>query len=277
MTIVNQFFDRLEGVWQNKLADWLDDLGWNFISQPKLNHPGGSDFEMRFDQMREKIEFKKLGGQARNIGITGEAGFWQAMSYEISISTPADAAIHHEMGHFLLSVLESGQTHGAVRGEVIRQATIPRANAMMTTGELTQGNIAQAVEIYDAKPQANGPTLQGQIDTEFAAKQTAIGGLGGPDFQQPLTWLQTKPAAANPVGNDWVFAFRNDTNPSQMAHGQRVVNPVAIGNLLSDFWIGERVIGGTDMDVLQYAQKVNLIFHGIEWPHVAVNTLIKQP
>ena len=30
-------------------------------------------------------------------------------------------------------------------------------------------------------------------------------------------------------------------------------------------------------DVLQDAQKVDLVFHGIDWPHLAVNTLIKQP
>lgn len=76
MAIANDFFNRLQGVWQNKLdGKWQDNFGWNFISQPKLNVPGSSDFGMRVDQMRETIEFKKLGGLARNIGITGEAGF----------------------------------------------------------------------------------------------------------------------------------------------------------------------------------------------------------
>ncbi len=111
MTIANDFFNRVEGVWQNKLdGQWQDNFGWNFISQPKLNVPGGSDFGMRVDQMRETIEFKKLGGLARNIGITGEAGFWQAMSYEVSIETPAGVGIRHEMGHFMLKILEGGET-----------------------------------------------------------------------------------------------------------------------------------------------------------------------
>ena len=48
MTTTNEFFNRLGGVWQNKLdGQWQDSFGWNFISQPKLNAPGGSDFEMR--------------------------------------------------------------------------------------------------------------------------------------------------------------------------------------------------------------------------------------
>ena len=197
MTIANDFFNRLPGVWQNKLdGRWQDNFGWNFISQPKLNVPGGSDFGMRVDQMRETIEFKKLGGLARNIGITGEAGFWQAMSYEVSIETPAGDGIHHEMGHFLLKVLESGETRENLRGDVIRQATIPRANAMMTTGELKPGTIADAIAeqdtpFYDAKPQANDITLQKLIDTEFAAKQKQVTASAGPDLERPLDWLKT--------------------------------------------------------------------------------------
>ncbi len=62
MTIANEFFDKLEGTWMNKLDDeWKDEFGWNFISQPQPGGAGGSDFEMRFDQMRETIKFEKLG------------------------------------------------------------------------------------------------------------------------------------------------------------------------------------------------------------------------
>lgn len=63
MTVTNQFFDRLEGVWENKIdGRWQDTFGWNFISQPKLGDPRRGDFTMRFDQMRETITFTKLGG-----------------------------------------------------------------------------------------------------------------------------------------------------------------------------------------------------------------------
>ena len=282
MTITNDFFNRLAGIWENKLdGQWQDNFGWNFIAQPKLGMPGSSDFGMRVDQMRESIEFKKLGGLARNIGITGEAGFWQAMSYQVSIETPDGDGIHHEMGHFLLRVLESGDTDENLRGDVIRQASIPRANAMMTTGELKPGTISDAIAeqdspFYDAKPQTSDSALQALIDTEFTAKQQQVTNSAGPDLERPLDWLQTI-MAANPVDQDWVFGFRHDQSPSQMANGQRVVNPVSIGNLLSDFWIAKRDLGSETIETLQYAQKVNLIFHGMRWPHVAVNTLIKQP
>ena len=282
MTITNDFFDRLEGVWQNSLnGEWQDSFGWNFISQPKLNEPGTSDFEMRVDQMRETVTFKKLGGIARNVGITGQAGFWQAMAYECAIETPAGDGIHHEMGHFLLKVLESGETGEDLRSDIIRQATIPRANSMMTTGVLEPGTIADAIAVqdtpfYDAKPKANDDQLQNLIDSELAAKQQQVTGLSGPDLQRPLVWLQTI-LADEPVQRDWVFGFRHDHGQSQMANGQRVSDPVSIGNLLSDFWIAKRKLKGETIETLQYAQKVNLIFHNIEWPHVSMNTLIKQP
>ena len=97
--IVNEFFNRLEGTWKNQVnGRWLDDLGWNFISQPKRGGSGQSDFEMRFDQMRETVVFRKLGGTANNVGVTGKIGHWVAMAYEVSIRRPEGEGIHHEMG-----------------------------------------------------------------------------------------------------------------------------------------------------------------------------------
>ncbi len=281
MTKTNVIFDRLDGVWQNRIGDgWQDHYGWNFITQPKLNMPGTGDFEMRHDQMHETIKFKKLPGEARNVGVTGKAGFWQALTYEVSITTPAGTDIHHETGHFLLKVEEGGETPEENRGHIIRQATIPRANAMMTTGILEPGTIADAIAqqdtFYSVKPQTDDPKMQDQIDTAYFVMQEKVAKLDGPpDLTTPLVWLETilDDKTDDP---DWVFGFRNDDRPSQMAHGQRVEQPVKIGNLLSDFWIGERRVNGRTTDVLQYAQIVNLIFHNIKWPHVALNTLVRQ-
>ena len=70
MTITNDFFDRLEGVWENKLdGQWVDQFGWNLISQPQLGGSGPEDFNIRIDKMRETISFRRLPGSARNIGI----------------------------------------------------------------------------------------------------------------------------------------------------------------------------------------------------------------
>ena len=283
MTITNDFFNRLPGTWANLLdGQWQDTLGWNFISQPQKDVPGESDFDMQFHQMRETITFKEIG-IPRNVGITGEAGFWHAMAYEISIETPQGQGIHHEMGHFLLNVIDDigGETRDNLRGDVLRQATIPRANAMMTAGELKPGSISDTIDsdptpFYGARPKANDDTHQRQIDSIFVQRREQILKQRGPDMDRPLEWLKST-FSGNPIGIDWVFEFRTDKSPSQMASGHRVVNPVAIGNLLSDFWLAQREIDGRTIDLLQYAQKVNLIFHGMEWPHVALNTLIKQP
>ena len=280
MTTTNEFFNRLEGVWKNKVnTEWQDHLGWNFISQPELGMEGEGDFVMRFDQMRETITFKQLPGTARNVGIKGEAGHWAAMAYEVAIETPSGDGIHHEMGHFLMNVQADGTTKEDLKAPIIRQATIPRANAMMTTGTLKPGRINPGKDIYGAKPVTTAPALQIAIDEEFANKRKEVIRLRGPDLEKPLTWLKDQ-IAARPRTNsfrDWVFEFRDDKDPSQMASGQRVENPVGIGNLLSDFWIGAREIDGSLIVTLQYAQKVNLKFNGIDWPHLAVNTLVHQP
>ena len=281
MTITNDFFDRLEGVWENKLdGQWVDQFGWNLISQPQLGGSGPEDFNIRIDKMRETISFRRLPGSARNIGITGQAGFWQGMAYQIDITNPQGDEIHQEMGHFLLQVKEDGETAEELTGTIIRQATIPRANAMMTFGILRPGSIsddvtAQPTPFYNARPIASPPGFQAIVDAAFEQTRQDVIAEEGPDFSRPLEWLQTI-LADNVVDIDWTFAFRDNQKPSQMVSGQRVVNPVAIGNLLSDFWIAKRERNGQEIDILQYAQKVDLGFNGTDWPHVAVNTLIKQ-
>ena len=260
--------------------DWQTGLGWNFLTQPRLGAEGSSDFVMRFDQMKETITFKKLPKPpARNVGITGHTGHWLAMSYEVDIKDVEDQGIHHEMGHFLMKAKdESGETHHKDHAEIIRQATIPRANAMMTIGEIRPGSLDPNKDIYSAKPLTPDVNLQTSINNELAEVQKSISDLDGPDVTKPLTWLSTRlpTQSENPMFLDWVFDFRHDQSPSQMINGQRVVNPVGIGNLLSEFWIASRVVNEQTVTTLQYAQKVDLEFSGIAWPHIALNTLFKQ-
>ena len=283
MTISNGFFDRIEGVWENSLNGvWQDNFGWNFISQPKPGDSSRGDFNMRFDQMRERIIFTKLDGIARNIGISGEAGFWDGMRYEIDIATPQGESIHQEMGHFLLHVLEGGETEEALSAEIIRQAVIPRANAFMTAGMLAPGSIRQAINgqqhpFYNARPKTHRsrPNRQAVLDEAFASTNQQVSAAGGPDFNRPLEFLADT-LNTGIQGVDWVFAFRDDGMGTSMASGQRVEDPVRVGKLFSDFWIGGRDIDGTSVDVLQYAQVVDLHFAGSSWPHVAINSLIRQ-
>ncbi|MEM9896826.1 MAG: hypothetical protein AAF789_10690 [Bacteroidota bacterium] len=309
MTPANDFFNKLAGptgkaIWQNKLdGQWQDKWGWNIITQPDFGNPAEEDFHTRIDPMRETITFKKIGS-AQNIGISGEAGFWQSMSYEIDIRNPRlndpqnpdGKGIHHEMGHFLIKVdslvddanaiphergrMDFGQN---ISGVIIRQATIPRANSFMTHGKLDVGSVSEVLglgnidDFYSSRTHTTRQFLQDRINTQLASKQQEA---GAPDLTRLVTFLQTTDESflgeKKPSTEDWEFAFRLDETPSQMASGQRVTRPVGIGNLLSDFWIGDRVIDGVEKEFIQYSQKVNILFNGEDWPHVAVNTLIKQ-
>ena len=89
----------------------------------------------------------------------------RAIGHEVSIETPAGVGICHEMGHFVPKILQGGETREDLRGNVVRRATIPRANAMMTTTELKPGTIADAIgeqdtPFFSAKLQANDDALQ---------------------------------------------------------------------------------------------------------------------
>ncbi|PPC77947.1 hypothetical protein C4K68_07830 [Pokkaliibacter plantistimulans] len=311
--VINEFFDLLTpitstdnvgvthktGTWSNVLdGEVQPSLGWNLISQPKLGDKGVDDFKVRIDQMIETINFRALG-IAKNISISGEVDFWQGHAYDISIRNFSSdlgekvGGIHQEMGHFLLHVSDDENIgDNAInvsdlfadrlpRGEIIRQATIPRANAMMTTGYLRPEGVIDAFNnqvspFYNARPLANTTGFQATVNDEFNAAKAKVIALGGPDFDDPLHWLSQQFPTVTPGTIDWVFSFRDDLEKSQMASVHRTVNPVRVGNLFSDFWIGKRDIGGKTRTILQYIQKVNIGFNGMEWPHVAVNTLFLQ-
>lgn len=279
MTRVNEFFGRLEGTWKNRYDDaWLDSYGWNFLSQPKLGHATASDFEIRVDRMRETIVFRPLGTLARNVGVTGKAEFWEGLSYEVSIESPSGEPLHQESGHFLLNVNERGETPEPVTGEIIRQGVVPRANAFLLAGKLTRGSVSDLAatppDPYRVRPEVGDLERQAKIDEQFAAQQELVTGQGGPEFTAPLRWLQGI-LAENPVGDDWAFKFRPHGSVQQILNGQRVSSRVLLGAFSSDFWISRRKRGEHTLDVLQYAQRVDLAFGGVHWPHVGVNTLIK--
>ena len=87
------------------------------------------------------------------------------------------------MGHFLLKAKDStGEAHVPLGSTIIRQATIPRANAMMTLGVLKPGEIDPNNDIYDATPHTLDPNLRTEIEREFASKQAAINQANGPDL-----------------------------------------------------------------------------------------------
>ena len=135
------------------------------------------------------------------------------MAYEVEISNPNGEGIHHEMGHFLMRVKdESGETHEPDRAEIIRQATIPRANAMMTLGTIQPGAIDPNDDIYDARPRTPDPEFQETIDDRLASTQQRIHDLAGPQLTHPLTWLSESqpPEPEDPDFLDWVFDFRHD-------------------------------------------------------------------
>jgi hypothetical protein len=281
MSKANEFFDRLEGIWENRLdGRWQDHFGWNFLAHPKPGRAGQKEFAFRFDQMRETATFRTVPGLARNISVTGRTEHWRAMSYQISVERPDGAAIHQELGHFLLRVLENGETPNSLRGDVIRPPTVPRANALMSAGELRRGRITDAVNeqkclSYDLKPRAADRRLQELIDSEFSLLQKEVTSVGGPDPRHGLGWLSGV-VTAPPIGEEWVFEFGDSDAVACMASGQHLFHPVLVGNWLSDFWIVRREWSGRIIDTLAYIQRVTLSFKGVEWPHVAVNTLVKQ-
>ena len=291
-----QIFELLVGTWKNMLdCEWMPELGWNFIIQPRPTpyKPTDAKFMIRYMQMLETLEISSLKDPdpLRNVGLTGEAGSWLAKYYETYIEDANKEVedgkhefLHQEVGHFLMNVTnKEGDTKKDDKAPIIRQATVSPTNTTLTTGKIKRGEIKDAKDIYDARPHAISGFIPSFIDPEkinkeFEKTKDEIDRKGGPDFTKSLKWLRERYQDRVAGGfEDWVFHFGNKWPSPEMVSGQRVADTVHTCNLRSDFWISQREIKGSPQTLLQYAQVIDLEFHGFKWPHVVVNTLIKQP
>jgi hypothetical protein len=259
--------------------------GFDLISLPDFDNPppvGPKPFRVKLNATVEILEFSQIGGNVPNRGSTGQKDiniFGLTYLQRVSDAT-TNGALHVEPGLWLFV---PSTTVPASPATVVRQGSIPHG-----TSVLAQGAVIPTVH--------GGPIIQSVDPTPF----TDAGPITDASYLAPLTSAVAPPGAKqsyvkNPnqalldaiatqkIVRTEVLDISTVTSSAPSFQGGGLLNiPFLVSNANATqfkaiFWI-ETVEqeDGTSFMQLQYTQTVILNFLGINWPHIAVATLVKQ-
>lgn len=266
--------------------------GWNVISVP-----GGSGFVFEVIPYEESLKFSLVAVQAGNRGpvFNGvESGQdIYGLFYEQQIKSVCDTqfcqtrgfgkgkVIHAETGMFLyIKDFSGGYT-------IARLSTIPHGNAVLALGTSDVSKnpgtnffpeiSAAATQLDDSPIDVLGyndaiigekqfPVFpQANPNTFLKSTLDAIVGSGVLETMTTLSMSTTTPNASGGILNI-PFIQKNATATSMDA----------------TFWL-QTISGGSESEVLQYSQTINLAFppvgtaEPVKWPHITINTLKRAP
>ena len=276
-------FNELQGTWSGH-------RGFNLIALPS---PGSKptdlgDFVLGLQSYSEILELRDPGAPARNRGGDVDQ-FVAALEYRQRVTdATSDVLLHAETGMFLnlSTIVKNGTTDREPVPElnIARSGTIPHGDSIMLLGGppvRTDGppSIPEASALpTNVSPKApatyNDPYLQ-------AAEGPVV---ADPNLLLRQT-LEQQAEAGIEVLNTTTFTL--DSEHGGINNIPFIDERANTVRMTATFWL-EKIRSaetGQEVDQLQYSQVIDLDFHQnspdpatglIRWPHVTVNTLLKQ-
>ncbi|OWK70824.1 heme-binding protein [Pedobacter sp. AJM] len=282
---------QLVGEWESVVINGTGGVtpsGWNVISVP---HPDGFIFEVI--PYKENLKFSTVAVSAGNRGpvLNGKEFDQQifGLFYEQQIISVCDTdfcntrgfgngqIIHAETGLMLFITNFNGGF------DIARLGTIPHGNAVLALGK------ALTVPAPDTNffevASAECTHLDGSPITALGYNDKIIGVPQFPGFAQsdPNSFLKTTLDGIVGKGSitDMTVLPMSTKHPD--ATGGILNIPFIQTNVTATsmdaiFWI-ENITGGSETELLQYTQTINLVFPAtgtvepIIWPHITVSTL----
>jgi len=252
------------------VGTWIGSHGWELIAVPTGESWGPESFRLIVRPYVEVIEFSALGAPVPNRG--GPAGdmFVTGLLYTTRISDlETNEPLHLENGMWL--------NLGDVEQPIARQASIPHGDAFLALGSATTTAGPPQIPVLNAVPDAGPEMPLGYTDV----------------YLRPVDGFH--PGSPNDVLQDAIsnqdIAQTIELSVSTQAGGGISNIPFVASNanataFACTFWL-ETVNDpqtGDQIQQLQYSQQTNIEFLPefgnpdklIMWPHVNVNTLLKQ-
>lgn len=266
--------------------------GWNVISVP-----GGTNFVFEVIPYKENLKFSAVAVQAGNRGpVLNGKQFDQeifGLFYEQQIVSVCDTdfcnsrgfsngtVIHAETGLFLYITNYNGGFN------IARLGTVPHGNALLALGSSSE-QLEPGTSFFPTLS-AKGVNLNGSSTAMLGYNDQIIGNRQFKEFNQvdPNAFLQS--TLATIVGSGSVTTMTTLDMSTQ--------NPDATGGILNipfiqtnvtattmdaTFWL-ENISGGSETELLQYSQTINLVFPPVGtvtpiiWPHITISTLKRMP
>lgn len=250
------------------VGSWVGTKGWNLIAVPD----GSKGFKLLVRPIVEQASFTPIGALVPNRGGAGGLMQIPGLHYELTVSdAETNEPMHIENGMWLLLKTPDG----SAPPQVARLFSVPHGNAGLAQGGFFEVRGAPKIASNSALPLSGPATPLGYTDPYLVPS--------GP----------FKPTNPNAVLQEQLSrqeVLKTVTLSVQTPPAGGIVNIPFITrhadcrSLSSVFWIEtvDNGQGGSFMQ-LQYSQQVDLNFLPrfgepglITWPHITVNTMVKQ-
>lgn len=267
--------DRVLGPLAQLIGRWVG-KGVNVVLLPaKGNNP---PFRRLVNATLELLDFSPLA-LIPNRGSVNNDLFFSGLTYLQQITDINSLEeLHVEAGQWLL-LPETDPPSG--NASVVRQATILHGDTLLAQGPVLPPSPSAAPSIdptsfmptFAATGQPlNDPTSQGILLSTALPPGVPQSFITDPN-QLLRDGIQGKTFVTTQI-------LRISADSSRIVNIPFVERNANVTNFEATFWIETiqqpaNSIMNTLMQ-LQYSQKVNLLFDGIDWPHISVATLIKQ-
>lgn len=266
--------------------------GWNVISVP-----GGDNFVFEVIPYKENLKFSAVAVQAGNRGpILNGKQFDQeifGLFYEQQIISVCDtdfcnkrgfgngSVIHAETGLFLYVKNYNGGFN------IARLGTIPHGNAVLALGSSSEHS-TPGTDFFPSVT-AIGVNLDGSKIKMFGYNEQITDNLQFKVFDQtrPNSFLQSTLETIVGKGAITTMTTLDMSTKNPDATGGILNIPfiqtnVTATSMDATFWL-ENISGGSETELLQYSQTINLVFPAVGtvtpiiWPHITISTLKRMP
>jgi hypothetical protein len=257
------------GPLSNLVGTWIGNHGWNMIAVPS----GSNGFTLLVRPYFEMITFTPLGALVPNRGGV-ETMFVAGLQYELRVAdSETNQPLHLENGMWLL--LNNGQDPSTP--SIARQAAVPHGDSLLALGGFSVIDGPPQIPDLDAIPDTGSQPRLGYLDPYLVPMQ-------GFNKTNPNQVLQD--AIKEQTIVETVTLDVSTQNNGGIVNIPFIVKHANATAFQCTFWI-ETVKNqetGSEFQQLQYSQQTNIDFlpkfgdpsQLIMWPHVNVNTLVKQ-
>lgn len=268
------------GPLQDLIGTWVGGTGWNVMAIPV----GASDFEVVAQPMDETIRFWPVGAAAPNHGGTDEE-FVYGLKYEQVVwDSQSNQPLHTETGLWLIPSDSPKQPTPPKGSQVSRLMSVPHGNTVLMTGPWATVKGGPIIDDNESslphppgKPKATVPGTTEKYKAKENSFQKDFPGANIIKINKNLSATLKAQKQAGQSVVETTALLVNTAPDGGITNFPFITNHTDTTKMTSIFWIEKmRNKDGSMFMQLQYTQNISLEFHGLVWPHMDVNTLVKQ-
>lgn len=266
------------------VGTWTGKLGWNLIAVPKPGDAGG--FTLLVRPYYETITFTSLGVLVPDRGASEILNIY-GLEYTLSVSDLlTNQPLHLENGMWLYT----NDPDNPQSPTIVRQAAVPHGNSVLALGSSQQSDGPPDIPVMDALPVGNpfDPPMDGYTDPYIYPVPPVP---PQPPFstRDPNAMLRAA-IEGQDIVSTLTLSVSTQTDSGGIVNIPFIAKNANAVSFNATFWLEtvQNSETGEQSEQLQYSQQTNLEFIKcasgcsddgsglIVWPHVNVNTLVKQ-